>query len=363
MTQINNGDPTTSLLSLLGTIFGCLSCGIALIGLPLMVVALYVSNKQRKEAWEIAKQSGSLDKANLALSFLGLPLGYGFPDNNVWYFVCPGEPNDQYFFEISLTVSNTGDAACDDILLQIRVDKFCFNTQVLNNSVVKTIPDLTNPSVEWSVDEINNHALLAFSISSLGPHTVAAIKIPFRITPAFAIPVDISLSTDPSIKHKLELPSVDVSVLFPITFHLSSRNSHPQTFEIQVGGILSKTVDEAIKTFVTKTTSPESKNGFWPRRLFTKIVESFTHKYDHRATNFVSFSNVEITQLTEHKVFVLSVGDQLTRLVFLNAANFSGYLNGSSSISNQLVSYVDLVKVPRGEVKFRKPLGNAMWKG
>ena len=92
---------------------------VGIAGLMVGLLGLMIAEKTRRDAWRIPKESGAFRKPRLSLSVFGCPLGVGYPDNEDWCFIHPGQPDEAGFFPVQFTVVNTGDATSENVDLII----------------------------------------------------------------------------------------------------------------------------------------------------------------------------------------------------------------------------------------------------
>lgn len=317
---------------------------IAVVGLLIGAIGIYVAIRTKREQWQIAEKSGAFRKPSIGLAVFNCKLGQGYPDNEKWYFIHPGRLDDLAIFPIKFTVYNSGDRITDEILLSIQVPNRIFWKSQLDGMGWSTYPSLKDKDILMSVDEIGNFTVISYTLPPLSPKLACDLVIPFTFKPGLkdlSVPVNVErLKT-----------MVDFQVLYSsiMSINILSGDVVPINYQFSIGAISASNLADGIQKFVALEQTPAKKN------IFVRLYESFKYVAELEVTNFVSFDTESQSRVKRRKVFLMKLPDNFYRRGWFPSRDITE-LNDLSS--GHIVGVVNLKLIPRSERRIRYKEGN-----
>ena len=356
---------------------------IAIIMLVVAAIALMNDARTRREQWQIAVKSGTFRQPNLGLAVFGpsVPVGEGYPDNELWYFVHPGKDDDTVLFPIRFVISNIGDAASEDVVMTIHVPQSCFPSSAKRATELAVIPGVLQDSAKWSVNETGHYSFLAFALPTIKPKSHVELEIPFSLHPSFNRKSTAKIPIHG--KSPVNMP-VGFSVAYIFAISLLPRNSEPISSQINVVAVPATSVEDAIKQYTKvrkQILAARPKSSILQRlwNMFTTILEP-------NVINFLAFDIRRRGKDDTEVDYILSLPEELSRRAHVpgitnittqcrlkapSPARLGRRRDGGLSVtlrcntnepgavqSGQIISVVDFEQVPRKARKRRAREGN-----
>lgn len=316
-----------------------------LIGIAGILVGLFIAKITMRHDRQLAEESGALRKPEIGFAIFDCKVGEGYPDNEDWFFIHPGDSNDYAVYPIKFTIYNIGDAATEELLISIHVPNHIFWKTKPDEMVTSTYPSLASDNIKQSVDEIGNFTLISFAIPPLSPKSSFEIILPFSFLPSLE---DLSVP--------LKLENTTLNPRFRLLFHsiisvtIHTGNLTPKLFRLNMGAIPALNLVDGIQKFRSLKKAPTKQNIIARLRDLFKSVE-------FKVTNFVSFDIESMAQDKKRKAFVMKSPSQYYRSGWLNIPS-----NDGSELANMnsecIIGVIDLEKIPSSQRKLRYKEGN-----
>ncbi len=310
-----------------------------------ILVGIRIARMTMRHDRQLAEESGALRKPEIGFSIFDCKVGEGYPDNEDWLFIHPGDSNDYAVYPIKFTIYNIGDAATDEILISIHVPNHIFWKTKPNEMVTSTYPSLASENIKQSVDEIGNFTLISFSIPPLSPKAAFEIVLPFSFLPTLE-----------EISVPVKLENVTLNPRFQFLFHsiisvtIHTGNLTPKLFRLNMGAMPASNLFDGIQKFRNLKKAPAKQKFIAKLRDLFKSVE-------FKVTNFVSFDIESTAQNKKRKAFVMKSPSQYYRSSWLNIP--SNDISELENINTEcIVGVIDLEKIPSSQRKFRYKEGN-----
>lgn len=318
--------------------------------LLLGIVAYRIAVKTKREQWQIAEASGAFRKANLGLSIFGRLLGEGYPDNEWWCFIHPGESDEIAVFPIRFYIFNAGDAKSDIVDVVIRVPEACFPESAAKYVDFSILPSLLQDSIDWSVDTVDHFTQLSFTMPPMEPKSVRELEIPFGLRPSVqGFEVGVPHTTSSSITVSGMLVAAYV-----FTVRLRSRDSEPLDFSFKVVTIPARNMRIGIYKYVELCKRDKTLQSEYS--AFRRLRDMLTTVAEPRVANFLAFKTDDEETTEFGKIYTMKLPKTLRQRVY-----YVGTLDTfENPAPGTVISLFDFQSVPRSSRRFRKEEGNVV---